>query len=238
MMSRRTEIRDKRLGHRRRNTTLVLAVIAGAALIIVALLIAQSNKPVGKIATPEPRTYAQANGQSIGDPNAPVKIDEYSDFQCPFCRKFAEETFPLILRDYVQTGLVYFTFHNTPFADGQSATKESTHAAMASVCAAQQGKFFEFHDLLFANQTGENIGDFTEKRLYAMAEIASLDSHAFDTCYRDPATSEAVDMDKAAALRAGIQVTPSFLINGTLFEGAQPYTEFQSAINAAMEASS
>ncbi len=237
-MSRRTEVREKRLRQRRRNTTIVLAVITGVALIITALLIAQNNKPVGEIVAPEPQTYAQVSGQSIGDPNAPVKIDEYSDFQCPYCGVFGRETFPLILRDYVQTGLVYFTFHNFPVVDGGSATKESTHAAMASVCAAQQGKFFEFHDVLFANQTGENIGDFTEKRLYAMAEMSGLDAAAFDACYGDPATAEAVDMDKAAGLRAGIEHTPSFMINGTLLVGAQPYSEFQSAVQAAMEASS
>jgi len=237
-MSRRTEVRDKRRSQRRRNTTVLIAVIVAVALIITALLIAQNNRPVGEIVTPEPKTYAQVNGQSIGDPNAPVRMEEYSDFQCPYCGVFGEEIFPLIHRDYIQTGLVYFTFHHMPFADGNSATKESTHAAMASVCAAQQGKFFEFHDLLFANLTGENIGNFTEKRLYAMAEIAGLNPDAFDTCYRDPATVEAVDMDKAAGLRSGIDSTPSFLINGTLFLGAQPYSEFQSAINAALEASS
>ncbi|MCX6071574.1 MAG: DsbA family protein [Chloroflexi bacterium] len=237
-MSRRTEIRDKRLHQRRRNTTIVLAVIAGVALVITTLLIAQSNKPVGEIVTPEPRIYAHVDGQSIGDPNAPVKIDEYSDFQCPYCRVFHDDTLPLILRDYVQTGLVYFTFHNFPVVDGGSATKESTNAAKASVCAAQQGKFFELHDVLFANQTGENIGDFTEKRLYAMAEVAGLNASTFDSCYRDPATANAVDEQRAAGLRAGIESTPSFLVNGTLFIGAQPYSGFQSAINAALGASS
>jgi protein-disulfide isomerase len=225
------------LRHRRRNTTILLLVIAGVALTVTALLIAQNNKPVGDIVTPEPHTYAQVNGQSIGDPNAPVKIEEYSDFQCPYCKVFHDETLPLILRDYVQTGLVYFTFHNFPVADSRSATKESTNAAKASVCAAQQGEFFGFHDLLFANQTGENIGDFAEQRLYAMAKVAGLDADSFDACYGDPATADAVDQDKAAGLRAGIDSTPSFLINGTLFVGAHPYSEFQTAIKAAMAGS-
>jgi protein-disulfide isomerase len=234
-MSRRTEIRDQRQRRRRRTTITLLAVIGAVALIITALLIAQNNRPVGDIVTPEPRTYAQVDGQSIGDPNAPVKIEEYSDFQCPYCKVFHDETLPLILRDYVQIGLVNFTFHNFPVNDRGSA-KESANAAKASVCAAQQGKFFEFHDLLFANQTGENIGDFTEKRLYAMAEVAGLDANAFDACYLDPATAEEVDAQRAAGLRAGIDSTPSFLINGTLFVGAQPYSEFQTAIKAAVEA--
>jgi protein-disulfide isomerase len=237
-MSRRTEIRAQRQRSRRNNMLTALVVISVLAVVITALLIAQNNKPVGDIVTPEPRIYAQVNGQSVGDPNAPVKIDEYSDFQCPYCKIFHDQTLPLILRDYVQAGLAYFTFHNFPVADGGSVTKESTHAAWASVCAAQQGKFFEFHDLLYANQTGENIGDFTEKRLHAMARVAGLDAGAFDACYTDPATAEEVDAQRAAGLRAGITATPSFLINGKLLEGAQPYSEFQSAINAALAGAS
>jgi protein-disulfide isomerase len=235
-MSRRTEIRDQRLRQRRRTTSITLLVIVGVALITTAFLIAQNNRPVGAIATPAPRAYGQTDGQSIGDPNAPVKIEEFSDFQCPYCRVFHEETFPKILRDYVETGMVYFTYRNFPIVDGRSATKESTNAAKASVCAAQQGKFFEFHDLLFANQTGENIGDFAQRRLYAMADVAGLEANAFDACYRDSATTDTVDQDKAAGLRAGVESTPSFLINGVPFLGAQPYSEFQAAINAALAA--
>ncbi len=235
-MSRRTEIRDQRLRRRRRTTSIMLLVIVGVALITTAFLIAQNNRPVGAIATAAPRAYTLTDGQSIGNPDAPVKIEEFSDFQCPYCRVFHEETFSQIVRDYVNIGLVYFTYRNFPIVDSSSATKESTNAAKASVCAGQQGKFFEFHDLLFANQTGENIGDFAERRLYAMADVVGLEADAFDTCYRDSATGDAVDQDKAAGLRAGIDSTPSFLINGSPFLGAQPYAEFQKAIEAALVA--
>lgn len=233
-MSRRTEVRDQRRRRRQRNTVTFIVIVGAVSLLFLAILVTQNNRPVGEIVTPEPRTYPAANGQSVGDPNAPVRMDEYSDFQCPYCKLFHDETLPLILRDYVQTGLVYFTFHNFPVTDGRSPTKESTHAAMASICAAQQGKFFEFHDLLYANQTGENVGNFTEARLYAMADVAGLDAEAFDACYRDPATAETVVAQRAAGLRAGIDSTPSFLINGTLLLGAQPYSEFQAALNAAL----
>ncbi len=235
-MSRRTEIRDQRLRRRRRTTSILTLAIVGVALIITAFMIAQNNRPIGAILTPEPRAYSPVNGQSIGDPNAPVKIEEFSDFQCPYCRVFHDETFPQILRDYIETGKVYFTYRNFPVVDGQSAAQESSHAAIASVCAGQQGKFFEFHDLLFANQTGENIGDFTERRLYAMAEIAGLEADAFNQCYTSSAAAAAVDADRAAGLLAGINSTPSFLIDGTPFLGAQPYAEFQKAIDAALAA--
>ncbi len=101
-MSRRTEIRDQRMRRRRRTTAIAVLAIIGVALITTAFLIAQNNRPVGAIATPAPRAYGQTDGQSIGDPNAPVKIEEFSDFQCPYCRVFHEETFPQILRDYVR----------------------------------------------------------------------------------------------------------------------------------------
>jgi protein-disulfide isomerase len=71
-----------------------------------------------------------------------------------------------------------------------------------------------------------------------MADLAGLEAAAFDTCYTDPATAEEVDAQRAAGLRAGIASTPSFMINGTLLVGAQPYSAFQAAINAALEASS
>jgi len=231
-MSRRTEIRDQRLRRRRRTTTILTLAIVGVALIITAFMIAQNNRPIGAILTPEPRAYAQANGQSIGDPNAPVKIEEFADFQCPACRAFHDETFAQLVRDYVETGKVYFTYRNFTVVDGGSETKESTHAAIASVCAGQQGKFFEFHDLLFANQTAENAGDFTERRLYAMAGIAGLEADAFDQCYKSSATAGIVDGDKAVGLQAGVEATPSFLVNGTLLRGAYPFAEFQRVIDA------
>lgn len=235
-MSRRTEIRDQRLQRRRRSRAILLLVVVGVALLVTAFLIAQNNRPIGAILTPEPRSYAQTDGQSIGDPNAPVKMVNYSDYQCPFCQRFHEETFPLILRDYIETGKVHYTYRNFTVVGGGGAGSESFNAAKASVCANEQGRFFEYHDMLFANQTGENIGDFTERRLYAMADLVGLEAEAFDRCFKSGAAADAVNGDKAAGMQAGINSTPSFVINGTLFLGAQPYGEFQKAIDAALAA--
>jgi len=235
-MSRRTEIRDQRLRRQRRSRSIILLVVVGVALLVTAFLIAQNNRPIGAILTPEPRSYTQTDGQSVGDPNAPVKIFNYSDYQCPYCRRFHDETFPLILKDYVETGKVYFTYRNFTVVGGGGAGGESFNAAKASVCAAEQGKFFEFHDMLFANQTGENIGDFTVRRLYAMADLVGLEAEAFDQCFKSSAAADAVNGDKAAGTQTGVNSTPSFVINGTLFLGAQPYGEFQKAIDAALAA--
>lgn len=235
-MSKRNDMRERRQRQRRRQTTTVILIVIGAALVITALLIWPSVQPVGAIATASPYSYPPQNGQTLGDPNAPVKMEEFSDFQCPFCRQFHNDTLKQIIDTYVRTGKVYFIFRNFPIVDRSTAAQESHTAAGGAVCAGQQGKFFEFQDLLFANQNGENIGDFTVKRVQAMAKTIGLDTAKFNACLSDSATANAVAQDFAAGVKAGIDSTPSFLINGKLVAGALPFAQFQAEIDAAVAA--
>jgi protein-disulfide isomerase len=231
-MGKRTQIRERREQRQRQQRTVIVLGITGLAAVIVALLILQNNVPVGSIATPPPGDYPQADGNTIGDPNAPVVIVEYSDFQCPFCRRFHDDTLPSIVRDYVATGKVLFTYRHFPVVDGGTPQGESHLAAYAAVCAAQQNRFWEFHDILFANQTGENIGNYTARRLEVMAESVGLDMAGYRSCFASGEPGTAVRADQADGTEAGITSTPSFLINGQLLRGAQPYEVFQNAIEA------
>ena len=113
-----------------------------------------------RICKNESQSRPQAQGLSMGDPNAPVKVEEYGDFQCPACRIFHESQEGQLIEKYIKTGLVYFTY--TPFS---FIGDESVKAAEAAYCAADQGKFWEYHDMLYANQTAENKGDFADSRL-------------------------------------------------------------------------
>ncbi len=235
-MSKRNEMRERRQRQRRRQTTTVILIVVGAALVITALLIWPNVQPVGAIATASPYAYPPQSGQAMGDPNAPVKMEEFSDFQCPFCRQFHNDTLRQIVDTYVRTGKVYFIFRNFPIVDRSTPAQESHTAAEGAVCAGQQGKFYEFHDLLFANQNGENIGDFTVKRVQAMAKTLGLDSAKFNACLSDSATANTVAQDYAAGIKAGIDSTPSFLINGKVVAGALPFAQFQQAIDAAIAA--
>jgi protein-disulfide isomerase len=235
-MSKRNELRERRQRQRRRQTIIVILIVVGAALIITALLILPSLQPVGAIATASAYSFPAQSGQAMGDPNAPVKMEEYSDFQCPYCRQFHNDTFRQIIDTYVRTGKVYFVFRNFPIVDRSASDQESHTAANAAVCAGQQGKFFEYHDLLFANQTGENIGDFTVKRVQAMASTLGLDTSKFNACLNDSATANTVAQDFAAGVKAGVDSTPSFMVNGQLVKGALPFAQFQTAIDAALAA--
>lgn len=171
------------------------------------------------------------SGSTMGDPNAPVKIVEYSDFQCPFCRRFAEETEPQIVETYVNTGKVFFEYRSVGAFIGQ----ESADAAEAAYCAGDQGKFWQYHDTLFANWTGENVGDFTNAKLKQFAGTLSLDRTAFDKCLDTGKYTDRLAQDVANAQTDGVRATPSFLINGKLLEGAQPFDAFQKAIDEALQ---
>jgi protein-disulfide isomerase len=237
--SKRQMLREQRAKRQRQQRMGTIAVVAVVALVIAGLLIYPSIKsamtPVGTIVmtTPEPRPDANLN--SMGNPDAPVKIEEFSDFQCPFCKRFADETEKQIVDTYVATGKVYFTY--TPFGPGGSFIgPESVAAAEAAFCAGDQNKFWEYHDMLFANQTGENVGDFTDKRLVAFAEALNLNMTEFNSCYNSQKYKDKVQQGLVEGSQKGIGGTPSFLINGTKLEGALPFSDFQTAIDAALAA--
>ncbi|HUH96459.1 MAG TPA: thioredoxin domain-containing protein [Anaerolineales bacterium] len=186
--------------------------------------------PAPNVVMPPARDHPQENGNKMGDPNAPVKIVEYADFQCPYCMHYWQETEPQIIQNYVATGKVYYEYHSV----GAFIGPESADAANAAYCAGDQNKFWEYHDILFANWTGENAGDFTPDKLRQYAAALNLQLDQFNTCLNSGAHTAQVDQDVNDAKAAGVQGTPAFIINGKLTEGAQPYSTFQQTIDAAL----
>jgi len=184
-----------------------------------------------QVVAPEANPRPQANGNTMGDPNAPVRIIEYGDFQCPYCLRFWQQTEPQIIETYITTGEVYFEYRSV----GAFIGPESAAAAEAAYCAGDQGKFWEYHDTLFANWTGENVGDFTAAKLQQYAETVGLDQKAFNSCMANGTHAARVQQDADDAQADGIHATPSFLINGTLIEGAQPFEVFQEQIEAELQ---
>lgn len=186
--------------------------------------------PVLNVVMPPARDHPQANGNKMGDPNAPVKIVEFADFQCPYCLRYWTETEPEIIQNYIATGKVYYEYHSV----GGFIGPESADAANAAYCAADQNKFWDYHDVLFANWTGENAGDFTPDRLRQYAAAIHLNLDQFNTCISSGTHADEVNQDVSDAKAAGVQGTPAFIINGKLVEGAQPYSTFQETIDAAL----
>jgi len=242
-MSKRQEMRAKRTRQQRNNRILVISLISVGALVIAGLLIYPNFKPVGQITTVAPNARPQANGNAMGDPKAPVKVLEYADFQCPYCRQFWQNTEAQIVDNYVKTGKVYFVYHsmgnfvsdNINKSQGTAST-ESQDAAEAAYCAGDQNKFWEYHDTLYTNWNGENQGGFVRKRLDAFAQTLGLDMTAFKACMDSSKYASQVSQDGADGLKAGVQGTPSFVINGKLVEGALPFDSFKQEIDAALAA--
>jgi len=136
---------------------------------------------------------------------------------------------PQIVENYVKTGLVRFEYRDFAFLGD-----ESRAAAEASSCALEQDRFWEYHDILFANQVGENNGAFDRGRLDRMAEQIGLDMSAFSTCMDENAFEDAVEASYQAGLAAGVQATPSFTINGELLSGVTSYQAIATALDEAL----
>jgi protein-disulfide isomerase len=186
----------------------------------------------------------------MGNPNAPVKMIEYADFQCPYCKQFNDQSEALIINTYINNGRVYYEFYPVVVAGA-----ESERAAESVYCADDQGKFWEMHDVLYANQGLENSGAMKDARITAFAESIGLDMTKFNECftsgkYKDQITQNGQDAAKnihAASNFADVVAnqkyptsgysTPSFLINNALIPGAQPFATFQKIIDAALAAS-
>jgi protein-disulfide isomerase len=219
-MSKREEMKAKRQKAQRTQSIITIAIIAVAAILIVGIIIYPSLKPIGTIVVPDPGTYPQANMNNLGNPNAPVKVEAFEDFQCPFCKAYTQDTEPIIISTFVSTGKVYYTFTPFSFLDDQAGNtaQESKTAAAAAFCAMDQGKFWQYHAMIYANQTGENVGDFTVRRLVAFAGKLGLDTNQFQSCMNSGKYTQQVLTDKADASTKGVNATPYFLVNGKLVD--------------------
>jgi protein-disulfide isomerase len=241
--SKRQVIKEQRAKRQKQQRLVLILVIAGAALIVAALLIVppllRASAPVGEVIPITPVARPQANANSEGDTNAPVLVEVWSDFQCPACRIFAQEIEPRIVQNYVATGKALYVYRQYPFIDDNSVTKESDQAANASMCAADQNRFWDYHDILFANWNGENAGSFADKRLVAFAQALGLDMNKFNTCFKANTFKAQINKDLQDGIKAGVNGTPSVFVNGQLLTpGKIPsYEEVAAAIDTALASS-
>jgi protein-disulfide isomerase len=180
-----------------------------------------------QITLPEPpreRKTVAATGAAKGPENAPITIVEFSDFQCPYCSR-ANESVDQVLKAYPNQ--VRLVFRHFPLDFHQQAPK----ASEAALCAQDQGKFWEMHDKLFANQKALEV-----PALKGYAKELGLDSGKFDKCLDSGEKAATVQADLAEGKKVGVNGTPAFFINGILLSGAQPFDEFKSVIDSELQA--
>lgn len=178
------------------------------------------------------QSTASIGNPVLGNPNAPVTMIEYSDFQCPFCGKFARDTAPQLVKKYVDTGVLKMEWRDFPYFGD-----ESVQAAVAARAAQEQGKFWEYHDILYHNQGRMNSGAFSDDKLRQYAQQAGLDMQKFDASFSQGKYKEAVMRDFKEGQQLGVTGTPTFIINGKSLVGAQPVEVFEKAIEAAAKES-
>lgn len=237
----REEIKAQKTKKKRQQRMTTLLWVTGIIILLVLLFasptIYNSLKPAGSIVEITPVARSMENGKTIGNPNAKVKIEVYEDFQCPACKEFTTVVEPQLLQStYISNSQVYYEFMNYPFIDQNSITKESHQAANASMCALAHGRFWDYHDILFANQTGENLGAFTDKRLQAFAESLGLDMTAFNKCFKADTYAPEINAEYQQAVADGVNSTPTVFLNGKeITPGVIPtYEQLKSAIDAAL----
>ena len=175
--------------------------------------------------------------------NAPITIIEFSDYECPFCKRHFTDTFPQLIKNYIDTGKAKLVFRDFPLSfHDPMATKE----AVAANCAKEQGgdkKYFEFHDEIFKRTTSNGNG-LNEDKIQAIAKDIGLNTSKFTSCLSNKAMEDEIKKDIADGSAAGASGTPTFLIGkstsdgkieGDLLIGAQPFAAFQAVIDPLLQ---
>lgn len=173
-----------------------------------------------------PVTISEENAYVLGSDSAPITIVEYTDFQCPYCSRHQIQTFPPLLENYIETGVVRYVFKDFPL---QAIHPQATAAAEAARCANDQEQYLEMHDLLFANQTEWSISD-PIPVFVSYAESLGMDTAVFQSCLDNHTHLAKVESDLQEGAGFGVTGTPSFFFNGLFLAGAQPYEVFEQAI--------
>jgi protein-disulfide isomerase len=169
----------------------------------------------------------------LGEPTAQVVIHEYGDFQCAFCGVFSRNIKPELKARFFDTGIARLVWHDFAWYGRESLT-----AANAARCAGEQDMFWEYHDVLFVNQRGENQGAFSNENVKFFGEQLGLETASFDQCVDDNRYRDAIDADGSRVRRLGLNGTPSFIIgdpssaSAQRIVGAQSVEVFEQAIEA------
>jgi protein-disulfide isomerase len=224
--------KERRRKARQRQQLRLLGIVAVIAAVFAALLIYPNVAPITNIVEVELQEYPNPDGREMGDPDAPVVIEVFEDFQCPACAFFNEDLKGEIITNFVETGQARLVFRNFPFLDDRVPGSESDQAANAALCAAEQDRFWDYHDMLFANQNGENRGAYADRRLIAFADTIGLEESQFRSCFNESRYQSTLDADIALAQEYVVTGTPSVHVNGA--KVTTNLASITAAVNAAL----
>ncbi len=189
--------------------------------IVFQILNTSERMPHPTPAEPERVNVSIDDDPMLGNPSAKVVIIEFGDFQCPYCKKFATETLPKLIENYGDK--ILFVYRDFPLEFHQLAF----NASIAADCAREQGRFWEYHDILFERQSewASNASKFLD-----YAKELNLNVSKFKACLESGKYADEVEKDFLDGLHAGVEGTPTFFINGRKVVGALPYETFAEII--------
>ena len=208
-----------------------LAAIAIVGIVALAWVASRPKTTVSQIDPNLPPIKAQ--GYVLGSPTAPVEVIEFADFECPACGQYAVLTEPQVRSELVNTGKVRIRYMDFPL----NIHRNTWDASLAAACANDQGKFWEMHDALFANQDKWN-GEATSRPRGPISDLAKgigLDMNKYGACMDNDTHRAQIQANEQEALRRQIQQTPTFIFNGTVVPGALPYDAFKHYVDEAMK---
>jgi protein-disulfide isomerase len=214
-----------------------LVVVAGLGGLFVAR---SAGRAEPAAAPPADSTTPPANDMLLrartkGSPEAPITVLEIADFQCPACRVFWEQTMPLLQREYVEPGKVRVVFVNLPLIQ---IHRNAAAAHEFAMCAAAQDRFWPVHDMLFDQQPVWAGLDDPSAYFFSVAGATGLDADSLDACVSDGRMRDLIMREAESVVRAGVQSTPSFVIEGGLLPGAVPIEAWRPILDSIFAAKS
>jgi protein-disulfide isomerase len=217
---------------------MVLATVGGLGLaaVVIGIALVQSGFFGQGIRTPATVYPAElVDGDVLGSGQAPVVMELYADFQCPACRIFVTKQLDKLVADFVVDGTLRIEARDIAFL-GRGQPDESLELAAGARCAVDQGRYWQFHDYVFWNQGRENRGDHNSAFIERMAGAAGVELSAFRACMARTDLRPVISTETDAAVAAGIQSTPTLVINGRRIVGVPQYDQLSEVIRQAAQA--
>jgi protein-disulfide isomerase len=195
---------------------MIAATLVGVLIVVVVAVNQLGNRVTGSLNDPGMAYPPELlDGSNIGSPDAPVVLEVYEDFQCPYCAQYSLGTEPILVSRYVQTGMLRIVHHDIAILGRRGPEDESKLAATGATCADREGLYWDYAHWVYNNQDGENAGGFSRERLTSIAEAAGLDPEAFSACLNDTSAIQVVADTTTQATSLGINSTPTMYVNGT-----------------------
>lgn len=207
----------------------VVAVLVGLVVVLFGL---PKDEPPGELVVPAmPYTAELTDGEAVGPADAPVVMEIYSDFQCPACRTFVVNQLAGLVNEFVRPGILRIEARDIVIID-DADSGESLRLAVGAACAGEQDRYWQFHDIVFANQGRENRGDHDAAFIAQVADLAGVDRAAWDACIARDDLADEIRSRTSSSRAAGIVSTPTLLVNGEKLVGVQPYADLAARIQA------